>query len=70
MEFTKRIVESVNGDGDGDSPRVKTAVYLSCVAGVCALFVVILVSWPSGFRRERRRGCMSGPRPVTRRGRA
>lgn len=41
----KRILESENVDKDEtENPRVKAAIYLSCVAGVCTLLVLILVS--------------------------
>lgn len=41
----KRILESKIIDKDEtENPRVKAAIYLSCVAGVCTLLVLILVS--------------------------
>lgn len=46
----KRITEHEHTDEyETENPRVKTAIYLSCVAGVCTVIVMILVS--EHFRR-------------------
>lgn len=44
VEFMKRILENVNNVEETENPRVKAAIYLSCIAGVCTLIVLILVS--------------------------
>lgn len=41
----KRILNREKNDiDDSQNPRVKTAIYLLCVAAVCTLLVLILVS--------------------------
>lgn len=40
----KRALEIDIDKDDTQNPRVKAAIYLSCVAGVCTILVLILVS--------------------------
>jgi len=40
----KRAVEIDIDKDETENPRVKAAIYLSCIAGVCSLLVLILVS--------------------------
>lgn len=41
----QRIIENVNNnENETQNSRVKAAIYLSCVAGVCTILILILVS--------------------------
>jgi len=40
----KRALEIDIDKDETQNPRVKAAIYLSCVAGVCTILVLILVS--------------------------
>lgn len=40
----KRAIEIDIDKDETENPRVKAAIYLSCIAGVCTLLVLILVS--------------------------
>lgn len=40
----RRALEIDIDKDDTQNPRVKAAIYLSCVAGVCTILVLILVS--------------------------
>jgi len=40
----KRALEIDIDNDETENPRVKAAIYLSCIAGVCTLLVLILVS--------------------------
>jgi len=40
----KRTIEIDIDKDETQNPRVKAAIYLSCIAGVCTLLVLILVS--------------------------
>lgn len=45
VEFMKRIIEHEHTEQtETENPRVKTAIYLSCVAGACTIIVMVLVS--------------------------
>lgn len=40
----KRAIEIDIDKDETENPRVKAAIYLSCIAGVCTLLILILVS--------------------------
>lgn len=40
----KRTIEIDTNQDTTQNPRVKAAIYLSCIAGVCTILVLILVS--------------------------
>lgn len=45
MEFLKKMFKNdeVNNDGE-QNPRLTEAMYLACIAGICTVLVLILVS--------------------------
>jgi hypothetical protein len=45
VELMQRIIENVNNnEKETQNSRVKAAIYLSCIAGICSVLVFILVS--------------------------